>query len=308
MHMTDRLLVRRARRRLDPRRWLLCLVGAAILATLVAPGASAVSVRRNWTAHLGGNGVNGSATLTSYWAGNGAITYKLVGLQPSTVYRVVAYRGSCAKPSVITRLPGAATNAAGALAKTSAVSTRIMNSIWRYGRTTPFSIKIGTGALARCGVMQFAVATRIAIPGLGIDLPIVRPGDGYPWCNVAMYIKELSQPREAGVTLIYAHARKGMFLPLLERSRINNGASLIGATIKVWTSNDLVSTYRVTRVRRHVTSLDGVFSIGPEQLWVQTSEGPRGTIAKLIVVAKRVRYAAADHEAAHPTPHPVACR
>jgi sortase (surface protein transpeptidase) len=279
-----------------------------VLATVFATTVSAVSVRRTWRAELGGHGANGTATLTAYLAGNGALGLKLVGLQPSTTYPVVAYRGSCAKPIVITRLPGAVTDATGAVNKVSAVSTRIMNSIWTYGRTAPFSIKIGTGALARCGVLTFAVATRIAIPALKIDLPIIKPGGGYPLCNVAMYIQELSQPREAGVTLIYAHARKGMFLPLLERSRINNGASLIGMTVKVWTSYDLVSTYRITAVRRHVTSLDGVFDIGTEQLWIQTSEGPRGTVAKLIVVAKRLSYEAADHEAAHPTPHPVVCR
>ncbi len=167
---------------------------------------------------------------------------------------------------------------------------------------------MGTGSLARCGVLSFAVATRIAIPSLKIDLPIIKPGGGYPVCNVAMYIQQLSQPREAGVTLIYSHARKGMFLPLLERSKVNNGASLLGATVRVWTSNNLVSTYEITRVRRHVTSLDGVFSIGPEQLWIQTSEGPRGTVAKLIVVAKRIGSAIATQEEAHPTPHPVVCR
>ncbi len=302
MQMSHRRPVQRARRA------MIAITFATALATLVAPAASAVSVRRTWTAHLGGNGANGTAALTAYWAGNGAVGYRLVGLQPSTVYPVVAYRGSCANPIVITRLPGAVTDASGSVTKVSAVSTRIVDSIWRYGRTAPFSIKIGTGALARCGVMQFAVATRIAIPGLGIDLPVIRPGVGYPLCNVAMYIQELSQPREAGVTLIYAHARTRMFLPLLERSRVNNGASLIGAMVKVWTSADIVATYRITRVRRHVTSLDGVFDIGPEQLWIQTSEGPRGTVAKLIVVAKRIGYAAADHDAAHPTPHPVACR
>lgn len=281
---------------------------ATIVATLAAPTASAVSVRRAWKAQLGGNGSNGTATLTGYWAGNGALGLKLVGLQPSTTYPVIAYRGSCARPILITRLPGAVTDATGAVTKVSAVSTRIMNSIWRYGRTAPFSIKIGTGALARCGALTFSVATRIAIPALKIDLPVVKPGAGYPLCNVAMYIQELSQPREAGVSLIYAHARKGMFLPLLERSRVNNGASLIGATVKVWTSNNLVSTYRITRVRRHVSSLTGVFDIGPEQLWIQTSEGPRGTVGKLIVVAKRIGYEAASHEAAHPTPRPKVCR
>ncbi len=290
------------------RRATIAIAAALVVATAFASPVSAVSVRRTWTASLGGNGANGTATLKAFRAGDGTITYKLVGLRPSTTYPVIAYRGSCASPTLTTRLPGAVTDATGALTKTSAVSTRIMNSIWAYGRTNAFSIKVGTGALARCGVATFAVATRIAIPGLEVDLPIMKPPRGYPPCNVAMYIQELSQPREAGVTLIYAHARKGMFLPLLERSRINNGASLIGATVKVWTSNDLVSTYRITRVRRHVTSLDGVFGIGPEQLWLQTSEGPRGTAAKLIVVAKRVSYAATDYASAHPTPRLVVCR
>jgi hypothetical protein len=301
MHEQPRRPIRRARR------VLLLLVTIAVGASLLAPSASAASVRRSWKAALGGNGANGTATLIAYWAGNGALSLKLVGLKPSTTYPIVAYRGSCAAPKVITRLPGAVTNAEGAVTKVSPVSTRIMNSIWSVARTNPMSIKIGTGTDARCGVLTFAVATRIAIPALRIDLPVMQPGSGYPLCNVAMYLKELSQPREAGVTLIYAHARKGMFVPLLERSRINNGASLIGATVKVWTSNNLVSTYRITRVRRHVTTLDGVFDIGAEQLWIQTSEGPRGTVAKLIVIAKRIGYEAAAADEAHPTPHPVRC-
>ena len=286
---------------------LIVVIAASVTATLLAPTAAAVSVRRTWTAQLGGNGANGTATLTAYLTGNGAIGYKLVGLRPSTTYPVIAYRGSCAKPTLITRLPGAVTDSTGAVGKVSAVSTRIMNSIWQSGRTAPFSIKVGSGSLARCGVLTFVVATRIAIPSLKIDLPVIKPGAGYPLCNVAMYIQEISQPREAGVTLIYAHARKGMLLPLLERSRVNNGASLIGATVKVWTSNDLVSIYTITKVRRHVTTLDGIFGVGTEQLWIQTSEGPRGTVGKLIVVAKRIGYEAASHEAAHPTPYPVVC-
>jgi hypothetical protein len=296
-------------RRLRPmHRRSIALTLVTLVALATAPAASGASVRRNWNAGLGGDAANGTATLTAYWAGNGALSLKLVGLKPSTTYPIVAYRGSCSTPTVITRLPGAVTNAQGAVTKVSAVSIRIMNAIWAYGRTRPFSIKIGSGADARCGVLTFAVATRIAIPSLEIDLAVIQPGPGYPACNVAMYLKELSQPREAGVSLIYAHARKGMFLPLLERSRVNNGASLIGATVKVWTSNNLLSTYQITRVRRHATSLDGVFAIGAEQLWVQTSEGPRGTVGKLIVVAKRVDSKAASRADSHPTPHPVACR
>jgi len=286
----------------------LVLIGlAGILATLLAEPASAFSVRRTWTAHLGGNGSNGAAILRGYMAGDGSLELKLVGLQPSTTYPIVAYRGSCASPIVITRLPGAVTDATGAVSKTSAVSTRIMNTIWVYGRTGTIAIKIGTGLLARCGALTYPVATRIAMPGLKIDLPVVRGPGGYPYCNVAMYYPTLSQPREGGVSFLYAHARVGMFLPLLERSKINNGASLLGATILVWTSNDLVSTYRIVRVRRHVTSLTGAFSATTEQLWVQTSEGPHGTRQKLIVVAKRTGSAPSTHAEAHPTPHPLIC-
>jgi hypothetical protein len=104
----------------------------------------------------------------------------------------------------------------------------------------------------------------------------------------------------SGVIFIYAHARVGMFLPLLERSKINNGASLLGATVQVWTSNDLLSTYKIVRVRRHVTSLDGAFTATTERLWVDTSEGPRGTHEKLILVASRIGSVPSSHAAAHP--------
>jgi sortase (surface protein transpeptidase) len=286
------------------RRVLVLLGLAGILASLLAEPASAFSVRRTWTAHLG---ANGTAILRGYMAGDGSLELNLVGLQPSTTYPIIAYRGSCASPLVITRLPGAVTDAAGSVTKTSAVSIRIMNSVWSYGRTGAIAIKIGTGALARCAALTYPVATRIAIPALKIDLPVVRGPSGYPYCNVAMYYPSLSQPREGGVAFVYAHARVGMFLPLLERSKINNGASLIGMTIQVWTSNDLISTYKIVRVRRHVTTLDGAFTATTEQLWVQTSEGPRGTKGKLIVVAKRIGSAPSTHAAAHPTPHPKIC-
>ncbi len=289
------------------RRALVLLGLAGILAGLFAQPASAFSVRRTWTANVGSNGLNGTAVLRGYVAGDGSLELNLRGLQPSTTYPIVAYRGSCATPQVITRLPGAVTDAAGAVSKTSAVSTRIMNSVWAYGRTGAIAIKIGTGALGRCAPLTFPVATRIAMPALKIDLPVVRGPSGYPYCNVAMYFPSLSQPREGGVSFLYAHARAGMFLPLLERSKVKNGASLIGMTIRVWTSNDLVSTYRIVRVRRHVYTLDGAYSAKTEQLWVQTSEGPHGTRNKLIVVATRIGTAAADHDAAHPTPHPKVC-
>jgi len=286
------------------RRTLVLLGLAGLVASLIADPVSAYSVRRTWTANLG---VSGTAVLRGYMAGDGSLELRLAALQPSTTYPIVAYRGSCASPQVITRLPGAVTDATGAVSKTSGVSIRIMNSIWAYGRTGSIAIKIGTGTLARCAALTYPVATRIAMPALKIDLPVVRGPSGYPYCNVAMYLPSLSQPREGGVSFLYAHARVGMFLPLLDRAKINNGASLIGMTILVWTSNNLVSTYKVVRVRRHVTTLEGAYTATTEQLWVETSEGPRGTRQKMIVVAKRTGSVPSTEAAAHPTPRPKIC-
>jgi hypothetical protein len=64
------------------------------------------------------------------------------------------------------------------------------------------------------------VATRVRIAGLDIDLPVVKPPAGYPLCNVAMYYvhPEIGQPGEGKSVYLYAHARTGMFLPLLTAS------------------------------------------------------------------------------------------
>ncbi|HWP62665.1 MAG TPA: sortase [Candidatus Binatia bacterium] len=154
------------------------------------------------------------------------------------------------------------------------------------------------------------VATRIVIPALRIDLPVVTPPggpDAYPLCNVAMYIQELSQPGEPGATYIYAHARVGMFLPLLEESKRNNGQRMLGMLVQVYTSDDQLFLYEITEVRRHQTTLDAAFAVRDEQLWLQTSEGPRGTKEKLQVVALPIGSMPADHDQAHPTPKPVVC-
>lgn len=300
MHMTSR-------RPALARRGLILIGLAGLLATLLAEPASAVSVRRTWTAPVGNAGVNGSAALQGYMTGPGSIHLQLIRLRPSTTYPVVIFRGSCAAPIVIARMPSAVTDATGAATKTSPILARVMDKIWVYGRTGAIAVKVGTGPLGRCGALTYPVATRIAIPSLRINLPVVKPPSGYPLCNVAMYYPTLSQPREGGSTFLYAHARAGMFLPLLERSKINNGASLLGATVLVWTSDDVVSTYEIVMVRRHVTKLDPAFAATTEQLWIQTSEGPHGTLEKLIVKAKRIGSQPSSHSAAHPVPHPVVC-
>lgn len=153
------------------------------------------------------------------------------------------------------------------------------------------------------------VATRVVIKDLGIDLPVIdQPASAsYPLCNVAMYLRELHQPGFGGATYLYAHARAGMFLPILNASKVANGAKMIGMAVEVYTSDDQLFIYRITEVRRHQLDLDAAIAATTEQIWLQTSEGPKGTRPKTQVVGEFVSSGPADHEAAHPVAKPKVC-
>ncbi len=154
------------------------------------------------------------------------------------------------------------------------------------------------------------VATRVRIAALRIDLPVVAPppgADTYPLCNVAMYLGDLSQPGEGRATYLYAHARTGMFLPLLNASLVQNGKSMLGMVVEVWTSDNQRFLYDIKEVRRHQTDLNDAASATTEQLWLQTSEGPKGTPGKLQVIAEPLSQEAADPADAHPVAKPLVC-
>jgi hypothetical protein len=155
------------------------------------------------------------------------------------------------------------------------------------------------------------VATRVVVPALRIDLPVIlQPGtaDSFPPCNVAMYLKQLHQPGQPGATYLYAHARTGMFLPILTASQTNNGRSMIGMLVEVYTSDNFEFLYEVVAVHRHITDLDSAFATTDETLWLQTSEGPRGTIQKVQIIAKPLSVNPAEPAAAHPKANPVSCQ
>ena len=153
------------------------------------------------------------------------------------------------------------------------------------------------------------MATRVVVSGLGIDLPIVKPASNsaYPLCDVAMYIQELGQPGIGRATYLYAHARAGMFLPILEASRVDDGASMLGMIVEAYTSDDQLFLYEIVEVRRHQLDLDDAVAADTEQLWLQTSEGPKGTRPKTQVIARFLSAGPADHDAAHPVPSPLVC-
>lgn len=152
------------------------------------------------------------------------------------------------------------------------------------------------------------VATRVVVAALGIDLPVVRqPDPAYPACDVAMYHEALGQPGQGRATYLYAHAREGMFLPILTASKVDNGAAMLGMIVEVYTSDDQLFLYEITEVRRHQLDLDDAVAATTEQVWLQTSEGPKGTRPKTQVVARFLSTGPADPDAAHPVAKPVAC-
>lgn len=150
------------------------------------------------------------------------------------------------------------------------------------------------------------VSTRVVVPALDIDLPVVKPPSGFPYCNVAMYLAIFSQPGLPGATYIFAHARTGMFLPLLTHE--SNG-SMIGMTVWVYTSDDQVFLYRIYRVRTGfpANASLGDLKVKDGELWLQTSEGPKNSSTKLQVVARFLTSHPVAHEDAHPKAHPTVC-
>jgi hypothetical protein len=154
------------------------------------------------------------------------------------------------------------------------------------------------------------VATRIAIPRLGIDLPVMlqTPGYGtYPLCDVALYRPDFGQPGSGRPTFIYGHSKAGMLRPLLLQSRITNGEALVGVIVEVWTSDDWLFLYRIDEIHRHVRDMLAAEAADTEQLWIQTPEGPDGVRSQVQVVADLVSAQPADHADANPVPHPRVC-
>ena len=158
------------------------------------------------------------------------------------------------------------------------------------------------------------LATRVVVEALGIDLPVIaQPNPAYPSCNVAMYLEHplLGQPGQGKATYLYAHARTGMFLPLLNESKRNGGKGMVGMIVSVYTSDDQRHVYRISAVLPRVPAddhfLDKALAAKQETLWLQTSTGPGASFPKLQVVARAVGVEPADHAFANPKARPVNC-
>jgi hypothetical protein len=161
------------------------------------------------------------------------------------------------------------------------------------------------------------VPSRVEVAHLEIDLPVVSgdlslPGNppDYPLCDVAQYLTTYRYPGRPGTTTwLYAHAREGMFVTLLEASERDDGRELIGVEVIVYTTGLRRFTYRITSVHRHATDRSVARDVTPDggRLVLQTSEGPRGTVPKLQVVAELQDVQDSSDREAMPSPAPRAC-
>lgn len=159
-------------------------------------------------------------------------------------------------------------------------------------------------------------ATRVVVPALNIDLPVIRGNDEYPLCNVAMYLSSgkkakddvFGQPGEGRVTYIYAHARDGMFGAIYNLAiRKGTPKKMIGMLVQVYTNRNRVYLYEIRQVRLNITDLDAAIARNKEEVWLQTSEGPKGTKGKTQVLTKFLGVEESTKKESQPKPKPVRC-
>jgi hypothetical protein len=285
----------------------IALVLAMSLAVIVAAPVEAASLQRTFRASFGSGGANGSMSIDYFTDGTGRANYSLKGLRKNTSYHVEVWKGRCGSlKSIAKRIPVVATDGAGSASVSRTLTVSYAYPVWSANWSSLLAVRLISGSSIKCGNVSFTRATRVTVPGYGIDLPVVRGPSGYPYCNVAMYMGALSQPTEPGVSFIYAHARKGMFLPLLSQYRLNGGKNLIGKTVNVYTSDSQKHSYRISWVKV-MKSVQSAVTITSSRLWLQTSTGPNFSYPKLVISATRISSAGTTFAASHPKPHIVHC-
>ena len=286
------------------------VVAAFLVGVPIAPGpvsAAALVVDRTWT---GASGTQVAVTFFAYTNGTGRSTITLTGAGADQTWTPIFRAGTCRSVGTWISSPGPIrTDASGSGSRITTWNATTTGRAWASTRTYgTFTLRVTSGTTTRCALLNFEHATRVQVVGMGIDLPVLR-GTGAIKCNVAHYLTMANQPPEQGATFLYAHARTGMFLPLLTASQVNNGASMIGRTVYVHTSESRRYPYRIVAVRRHQTSIQRALEVTARQLWLQTSEGPYSTSTKLVVVAVPAGGPVpVASSVAMPTPRPVACR
>lgn len=115
-----------------------------------------------WQAKVGTSGVNGTAKISRYTNGTGAIALKFVKLRASTTLPVVVHKGTCASVGpVIFKLASIKTSSSGAAARKNALTVAQMNLVLAATKGTgKIAIRVGSGASTKCGAFA-----KLAVPG-----------------------------------------------------------------------------------------------------------------------------------------------
>lgn len=169
-------------------------------------------------------------------------------------------------------------------------------------------VAININALIASGQTNapLAAPTRVRVPSLHIDLPVVmpKPAETFPYCDVSEFLTYFGRPGGSGITVLYAHARPGMFGPLLS-TELSKG-SFVGRAVLVDTADGRLYTYKIVRAYEHSLTFNMLGSAPTSDLLLQTSETDSATGTKLMLLAAQVSVAKEPGVFA-PTPHPRLC-
>ncbi len=135
--------------------------GSATPVNVLLP-AQAAYLTNAWLAKVGTSGANGTAKISRYTNGAGAIALKLARLRASTTLPVVVHKGTCASVGpVLFKLASIRTTSSGAAARTSALTVAQVNLVMAATKGTGrIAIRVGSGATRKCGAFA-----RLAVPG-----------------------------------------------------------------------------------------------------------------------------------------------
>ena len=123
------------------------------------------------------------------------------------------------------------------------------------------------------------IATRIRVPRLGIDLPVVEGDGSTAPIGKAAHYPGTAWPGEGSNIYIYGHAQKGMFLELWEAA--------VGDRVELDLADGTTRMYRVRKIIPKVPA-DAVGYLAPtstEQLTLQTSTSYVATAPRFLLIA-----------------------
>jgi hypothetical protein len=138
---------------------------------------------------------------------------------------------------------------------------------------------------------------------------VVRGPNGYPYCNVAMFMGALSQPTWRTGRDLHLRPRPDRHVPAAAQQwQKNKSRSLMASFVYVWTSNKQAATPTGSTRSLESKTMSRPRGKTSEKLWLQTST--LVSRASRIPSCPRGDTASQDpssYAAAHPTPRIVKC-